>query len=102
MAKRTPRKVTEKTPIGRDVELSRDVRRDREGRRITGEYAHRVIEASRRPGRPSLEQEDGPSPSIAFRVPASLRKRAEEVAAQEGKSVSALAREALEARLHAS
>lgn len=101
MAKRTPPEVTVSTPIGPDVDLERDVRRDRQGRRITEEYVQRVLDASRRPGRPSLA-DDGPSPSIAFRLPAALRKRAEEVAAEEGKTVSELAREALEARLHAS
>ena len=101
MAKRTPPKVTAETPIGSDVDLEREVRRDKQGRRIDQAYADRLIEAARRPGRPSLA-EGGPSPSIAFRVPAALRERAEEVAAREGKSVSELAREALEARLSAS
>jgi predicted HicB family RNase H-like nuclease len=101
MAKRTPPKVTTKTPIGRDVDLDKEVRRDKQGRRVDESYADRLIEATRRPGRPSLA-EDGPSPSIAFRVPAALRERAEELAAREGKSVSELAREALEARIAAS
>jgi predicted HicB family RNase H-like nuclease len=101
MAKRTPPKVTTKTPIGRDVDLNKEVRRDKQGRRVDESYADRLIEAARRPGRPSLA-EDGPSPSIAFRVPAALRERAEELAAREGKSVSELAREALEARIAAS
>ena len=101
MAKRTPPKVTTKTPIGRDVDLSKEVRHDKQGRRVDESYADRLIEAARRPGRPSLA-EDGPSPSIAFRVPAALRERAEELAAREGKSVSELAREALEARIAAS
>ena len=101
MARRTPPKVTTKTPIGRDVDLTREVRRDKQGRRIDQAYVDELVEASRRPGRPSLA-EDGPSPSIAFRVPAALRQRAEEVAAREGKTVSELAREALEARIKAS
>jgi hypothetical protein len=102
MAKRTPPKVTTTTtPIGRDVELTREVRRDKQGRRIDEGYVERVIGASRKPGRPALADE-GPSPSIAFRVPATLRERAEQVAAREGKTVSELAREALEARIAAS
>ncbi len=101
MAKRTPPKVTTKTPIGRDVDLTREVRRDKQGRRIDQAYVDELIEASRKPGRPSLADE-GPSPSIAFRLPASLRQRAEEIAAQEGKTVSELAREALEKRLEVS
>jgi hypothetical protein len=101
MAKRTPPKVTTKTPIGPEVDLTREVRRDKQGRRIDDAYVERLIGASRKPGRPALAG-DGPSPSIAFRVPIALRDQAEEVAAREGKTVSQLAREALEARLAAS
>ena len=54
-----------------------------------------------KPGRPSLTG-DGASPSIAFRVPAALRERAEEIATLEHKTVSEVAREALEAHLAAS
>jgi hypothetical protein len=39
------------------------------------------------------------SPQVAFRVPVEVRDRAAEIAAAEGKTVSQLAREALEARL---
>lgn len=41
------------------------------------------------------------SPQIAFRVPPEIRERAERAAADEGRTVSQLAREALEARLGA-
>ena len=101
MAKRAAPKVTVKTPIGPDVDIKRQVRRDRTGRRVDDTYVERLIGASRKPGRPSLA-EDGPSPAIAFRVPASVREQAEAIAAKEGKTVSQLAREALEARLAAS
>lgn len=101
MAKRTPPSVTSKTPIGRDVDLTREVRRDKYGRRVDEDYVGRVVGAGRKPGRPALAG-GGASPSIAFRVPAALRERAEEVAAAEGKTVSELAREALEARIKAS
>jgi predicted DNA-binding protein len=46
--------------------------------------------------------EAGPSPAIPFRLPAELRDRAEEAVAREGKTLSQLAREALESRLEAS
>lgn len=101
MAKRAAPKVTERTLIGPDVDLQKEVRFDRAGGRIDEEYVERLIEVSRKPGRPSLAA-GGPSPSIAFRVPHSVRQQAEVVAAQEGKTVSQLAREALEARLAAS
>ncbi len=39
------------------------------------------------------------SPQIAFRVVATLRERAAAVAAREGKTISQLAREALEERI---
>jgi predicted HicB family RNase H-like nuclease len=101
MTRRTPPKVTTTTRIGQDVDLGRQVRRDRQGRRLDQAYVDRLLDASRKPGRPSLAA-GGPSPSIAFRLPAALREQAEEVAAREGKTVSQLAREALEERLTAS
>lgn len=101
MAKPTRPKVTTDTPIGKDVDLEKQVRRDKAGRRITKSYAERLVEAARKPGRPSLAEE-GTSPAIAFRLPKELRERAEEVAVREGKTVSQLAREALESRLEAS
>jgi len=101
MAKRTAPKVTATTRLGRDVDLQTQVRRDKRGRRIDDAYVDRLLTAARKPGRPSLAG-DGPSPAIAFRVPSELRQRAEEVAAREGKTVSELAREALEARVEAS
>lgn len=101
MVKRTAPKVTSDTPIGRDVDIQLETRRDKQGRRVTDAYVDRLISSTRKPGRPALS-EDGPSPSIAFRVPAALREQAETVAEREGKSVSQLAREALEARVAAS
>lgn len=101
MAKRTPPKVTRSTPIGPDVDLETEIVRDVSGRRITPAYVDRVVGAARKPGRPALTGE-GPSPAIAFRLPAALRERAEAVAAEEGKTVSQLAREALESRIEAS
>ncbi len=100
MANRTRPTVTPDTPIGRDVDIHRETRRDKQGRRVTEAYVERLVDASRKPGRPALA--DGPSPSIAFRVPAALREQAEEIAEREGKTVSQLAREALEARVAAS
>jgi hypothetical protein len=101
LTKRAAPKVSVQTPIARDVDLKRQMQRDREGRPVDDAYVERLIGASRKPGRPSLA-EGGPSPSIAFRVPTAVRERAEAVALREGKTVSQLAREALEARLAAS
>jgi len=49
-------------------------------------------------GRPSLSG-TATSPQIEFRVAATLRERAAAVAAREGKTISQLAREALEERI---
>ena len=95
-AKRTPPKVTTTTPFGPDVDLTKQVVRDAKGQRVTKRYSDNVVAQARR-GRPSLDS--GPSPQVAFRIPASLRDRAAQIAAAEGKTVSQLAREALEQRL---
>lgn len=98
MARRTAPKVTTSTPLGRAVDLSQEVVRDKSGRPIDAEYVDELVEAARKaPGRPSLAK--GTSPSVAFRLPPELRARAAEIAASEGKTVSQLAREALKARL---
>lgn len=94
MARRNPPKIDLSTPIGPDVDIETSVVRDRRGRRITQEYVDELIEAARKPGRPSLGK--GRSPAIAFRLPEDLRSQADALAAQEGKTVSQLAREALE------
>lgn len=103
MAKRRPPKVTTGSPIGPDVDLgSEDVRLD-DGTRLTDKVATEIIDQVRRTtGRPSLSGHAAPSPQIAFRVPQSVREQAAEIAEREGKTISQLAREALEARVRAS
>lgn len=103
MAERTPPRVTDATPIGPDVDLDREDIRLADGTRLTDAAADQVVDRVRRTaGRPSLSGKAAQSPQIAFRVPPSVRERAADVAALEGKTVSQLAREALEARLAAS
>ena len=103
MAKRTPPKITPDTPIGRDVDLDQDDVRLNDGTRLTEDVATDIVEQVRRStGRPSLSGNAEPSPQIAFRVPQSVRDRAAEIAEREGKTISQLAREALEARVRAS
>jgi predicted HicB family RNase H-like nuclease len=85
--------------VGRDVDLDKEVIRDTKGTRITERRAKRIAEevlerAGR--GRPSLGGGRARSPQVSFRAPAELRAKAEERAAREGKTVSQLAREALE------
>lgn len=83
------------------VDLDVEVVRDSRGRRITEADAARIAEETlaqvgRRPGRPSLTAAGQRSPQIAFRVSADVRRLAEELAAAEGRTVSELARHALE------
>jgi len=100
VSKRRVPVVTIETPIGPDVDLEKEDIRLPNGARLTSELAEEIVaEVRRAGGRPSLSGEPTRSPQITFRVPAEVRDRAVEVAAAEGKTVSQLAREALEARL---
>lgn len=97
MPDRTPPRVTTDTPIGEDVNLDREDIQLADGTRLTEEVAGEVVEQVRRAsGRPSLSGKKAASPQIAFRVAPSVRDRAAEIANREGKTLSQLAREALE------
>lgn len=100
MPERTPPRITDDTSIGPDVDLDREDIRLADGSRLTQEVAEGMVEQVRRSvGRPSLSGEAVASPQIAFRVAPSVRDRAAEIAAREGKTISQLAREALEERV---
>ncbi|MFI7631227.1 Arc family DNA-binding protein [Microbispora rosea] len=92
-----------------DIDSDSEEIYDAKGNLITDEYVrdaigdvHRAIDEGRVPvptsraGRPSLTGESTHSPRVSFRLPEELRERARARAEQEGKSVSALAREAFE------
>lgn len=90
-----------------DVDLDREDLRDRHGNRVTREYVERaladivdentlVAPSEVRPGRSSLSGVRTHSPQVTFRVPDQLHRQAVDAAEREGKTVSALAREALE------
>jgi len=99
MNKRTPPRITPETPIGPDADLAQEDLRLADGTRLTPEVAEDIVEQVRRAtGRPSLSG-TATSPQIAFRVAATVRERAAAVAAREGKTISQLAREALEERI---
>lgn len=103
MPKRKPPRVTVDTAIGPDVDLDREDVRLADGTRLTTATAEQIVrEVRRAAGRPSLSGKAEHSPQIAFRVPRQLRDRAARLAADEGKTVSELAREALEERIAAS
>ena len=102
MTKRSAPQISTDTPIGPDVDLEREDVRLADGIRLTPAMAETIVEEGRRGGgRPSLSGSAAHSPQIAFRVPAAVRDRAAQLAAREGKTISQLAREALEERLGA-
>jgi len=76
---------------------SRDDQSDRTPPRVTA--ANIVEQARRAAGRPSLSGTATTSPQIAFRVASTVRDRAAEIAAHEGRTLSQLAREALAERI---
>lgn len=93
-----------------DVDLDTEEVRLSNGTRLTelraGEIARPTLAEIRRrnlvPGRKSLTGGSTHSPRVQFRVSEEILHRAEERAEAEGKSLSALAREALERYLEAS
>ncbi len=102
MTKRIPPTVTSDSSIGPDVDLDEDDVRLADGTRLTEQRAAEIVEEVRgRGGRPSLTGEAAVSPRIAFRVTPGVSDRAAQIAAREGKTISQLAREALEARVAA-
>jgi predicted HicB family RNase H-like nuclease len=102
VTERTPPPITSSTPIGPDVDLDRDDVRLADGTRLTEQKAADIVdEVRRRGGRPSLTGRAAVSPRIAFRVDPRVRDSAAQIADREGKTISQLAREALEARVAA-
>jgi predicted HicB family RNase H-like nuclease len=102
VTERTPPPITSSTPIGPDVDLDRDDVRLADGTRLTEQGAADIVaEVRRRGGRPSLTGRAAASPRIAFRVDPRVRESAAQIADREGKTISQLAREALEARVAA-
>jgi predicted DNA-binding protein len=100
MSGKKARKAGRTHRLGADVDLDATAVLDGDGRRITErraqEIADEVLREVRR-GRPSLGRDrPGTSPHVSFRVPVELRAKAERKARAEGKSVSQVAREALE------
>lgn len=96
--------------MARKYKAGPDVKRDElvydsKGNRIDQDYIDRAVEDVHRQlgrGRPSLTAPGAVSPEIKARVPADLKRRVEQVAKRQGKSTSAVVREALEEHLEAS
>ena len=103
MAKRAKPKITSDSPIGEDVDLRFDDVQLPDGTRVTEELVDDIVEQVRRTGgRPSLTGESSVSPRVSFRLTPEIRDRAANLADREGKTISQLAREALEARVRSS
>ena len=82
-----------------DIDLDRDVIRDRRGRRITEARAAAIAESvmqAHRAGRPSLTAPRVTSPEIKARVPQDLRDRVVQRAVDTGRTTSEIVRDALE------
>ena len=65
-----------KHEVGPDVDLDAEQVRDRQGRRVTEDYAERAAEEAlqlARPGRPALGAVGQHSPHVSFRVPERVR-----------------------------
>jgi predicted HicB family RNase H-like nuclease len=98
------RKTKTEYVIGPDLDLDEEEFILKDGRRLTNELAEQIAEETlaevrRRnliPGGKSLSGGGVHSPRVQFRVPEELRTQAERVAEDEGVSLSALARHALE------
>ena len=83
-------------------DLARDDVRLPDGTRLTPQVAEQIAsDVRRKTGRPSLTGQAAVSPRVSFRLTPETRDRAAALAAREGKTISQLAREALEARLRA-
>lgn len=89
-----------------EVDLERDDVLDSRGRRIDDDYVERAVaDVHARQGRRPLGDDTpaaGHSPRMSFRVPEQTRRRAEERARTEDRSLSEVAREALERYLASS
>jgi hypothetical protein len=79
--------------------------RSKSGVPITDQLAEQLVDEaeagydlrpSKRVGRKSLAGADGASPRVNFRMTAELQTRAQALAEKEGKTISEIAREALE------
>ena len=103
MAKPRPPIVTLHTELGDDVHLEREDVRLPDGGRLTEQRVEEMVDdVRRRGGRPSLTGQAAVSPRVSFRLTPDVRDRAAALAEREGKTISQLAREALESRILAS
>ncbi len=86
-----------------EIDLEHEDVRLPDGTRLTDDVANAIVnDVQRKAGRPSLTGASAVSPRVSFRLTPEVRDRAAAIATEEGKTISELAREALEARVRAS
>jgi Ribbon-helix-helix protein, copG family len=95
-----PRTVKRQIVVGPDVDLKREIVRDRNGVRVTEEYIESAIRdvhaaLERRAGRPALGEPGTRAPALAVRLPLALKTELDERARDEGRRPSDLVREAV-------
>jgi hypothetical protein len=107
MTKKTTAPTTAVQPspdytFGGYVDLEVDEVREPDGTRLTEARAQEIVEEVRR-GRPALgrRRQRGHSPQITVRLAEATREKATQRAAAEGRTISELAREAIERYLSA-
>jgi hypothetical protein len=91
-------KVKNKYTFGPDIDLTKTIVRDKNGKRITNKRAEKMaVDAIERVlGRPSLTAKNVESPQLKVRVPKKLKKALDKEAKRRGETKSAIVREALE------
>ena len=87
-----------KYTLGPDIDLDKEVVRDRAGRRITEARARRIAASTPIPrvGRPALGSPGQRSPEVKARVPLKTKQKLERLAKKRNMTPSALLRELLE------
>lgn len=89
---------SKKYVVGKDVDLDKEIIRDKSGKRITNKRAKTIIDEvlAQSVGRPSLSSPTITSPEVKARVPKRLKIALEREAKRRGETPSALIRAALE------
>ena len=90
-------KSSSRFSLGSDINLDKEILRDKKGQRITEARARKLAEdVFKNIGRPSLSASRIHSPQVRVRVPQKLRKKLDREARRRGVTPSIVVREALE------
>ena len=86
-------------PIGPDIDLDKEEVYLRDGTRLTeseaAAFSKRVLERTRRRGRPSVSEATVRTPNLTVRVPPDVRAALEGIAKTQGRRLADVSREAL-------